>query len=129
MTKAETTQTEEAVTTTTEAPKTDFKFKVKNHITIPLLKFTNHVPVYVKFTAPTYTGRIVDDKKEPPTMARVINLETGELNDIILGTVLISTLNENFPDDGYINKMFKIEKIAPEGTRAYSLWSVTEIEV
>jgi hypothetical protein len=114
--------------TTTETAVKKFVPKIKNHVTIPLLKFANNVEVYVKFTAETYIGRIVDDKKEPPTMARVVNLETGELNDIILGTVLLSTLSENYPDNGYIGKAFAIKKHAPEGTRAYSLWDVSEIE-
>jgi hypothetical protein len=107
----------------------NIKFKTKKHVTLPLLKFQNNDPLYVQFTDAIFTGKVVDDKKEPPKMANVINLETGEEAQIILGAVLVSNLEDTYPNETYVGKQFMIEKSAPEGARKYSLFNITEIEV
>ena len=108
---------------------TALKFKTKKHVTLPLLKMENNKPIYIQFTEAIFVGKVVDDKKEPPKMANVINLETGEECQIILGTVLESNLRETYPDDSYVGKQFELVKSAPEGARKYSLFNITEIEV
>lgn len=106
-----------------------FTFKVKKHVTVPLLKMVNNTPIYVKFQGEIFKGKVVDDKKEAPTMANIINLQTGEEQQIILGTVLVGNLEEEYPNAGYVGKSFELVKSAPEGARKYSLYNITEIEV
>jgi hypothetical protein len=119
----------EAAATPAPAKAAPFAFKVKKHVTVPLLKIQNNQPAYVKFTGAIFTGKVVDDKKEAPQMADVINLETAQEMQIILGTVLVGNLRESYPDDAYVGKQFELVKSAPEGTRKYSLYQITEIEV
>jgi hypothetical protein len=77
----------------------------------------------------TISGKVVDDKKEAPTMANIIELQTGQEMQIILGTVLVGNLTEEYPEGAYVGKSFELVKSAPEGTRKYSLYQITEIEV
>lgn len=101
--------------------------KVKN-VTLPLIKLENKTAYYLRFDGAMHQGKTVDDKKEPPIMAEVTNMETGEQGQIIMGQVLRENLNEVYPGDGYVGKIFEIVKTAPEGARKYSLWNIAEVE-
>lgn len=106
-----------------------FAFKKVKNVTLPLFKLANNEPNYLRFDEPVFVGKVVVDKKEPPTMANVTDLETGEQGQIILGSVLLENLNQHYPDNAYVGKSFEIVKHSPEGARKYSLWNVAEIEV
>lgn len=105
-------------------------------LTLPLLKIKNGAgPVYIKFTAPTFIGKKIkeDDPKkvkEPPVMANVINLPTGELVQIMLGAVLQGILADDYPNDTYVGKGFMIEcceqKRASSGGN-YNTYKVAEL--
>ena len=104
------------------------KFEVAKHVTLPLFKIGKE-PLFCRFESKIVIGKIVDDKKEPPRMAQVTNMETGELGEIIVGIVLKTNLEENYPDGTYVGKIFRLEKISPEGARKYSLYNITEMKV
>lgn len=117
------------------------QFKVKKHVTVPVLKIPdNGAPIYVRVneaihTAKDNTGRMPatpkegEVKRKPPQLMQVTNLETGEIAQIVAGTVLESELKENYPGDGYVGKCFEIKKFKASGTKAYALYQVAEIEV
>jgi hypothetical protein len=94
---------------------------------LPLFKL-DQTEKFLRFETAMAKGKIVDDKKEAPMMARVTDMETGELGEVILGTVLVSRLNEEYPDDKYVGRIFCLTKTAPEGTRKYSMFHITEVE-
>lgn len=103
--------------------------KVKS-VTRMILKPEPNKPFYVEFQGAVTVGeKIKDDGKEPPHLANVLNLETGEESVIILGAVFLSELTKAYPDDAYVGKQFMVVKQAPEGVRKYSLWQITEIKV
>lgn len=103
------------------------KFKTVKNVTLPILKFGS-LPLYIKINEPMFLGKIVDDKKEAPTMCRVTNLVDGSPAHLICGTVLRENLNENYPENGYVGKCFELKQSAPEGKR-YKLYDITEIEI
>ena len=109
-------------------------FKKKSAVTLPLFKFANNVPMYVRFENPMFKSEPLkkasaeEKKKDPPTLAHVVNLETGDEGQIILGSVLAENLNKHYPDNGYVGKSFEIIKHPQEGGRAYCLYSITEID-
>jgi hypothetical protein len=114
---------------------TKLKFSVKNHVTLPLFKLGTE-PRYLRFEAPHYVGKVVDDKKEPPILCRVTDMETEQPGEVILGAVMANKdserpgiLDEKYPNDSYVGKTFQITKLAPEGARKYSIYQVTEIEI
>jgi hypothetical protein len=116
-----------------------FKFAVKKHVTLPLLKIVPEKALYVKFeesivkAKPQAGGRApaadsAAAKKEPPELAHVIDLTTGEHCQIIIGTVLGAELRETYPDNSYVGKSFEIVQHKVQG-KQYATYGVTEIEV
>jgi hypothetical protein len=63
-----------------------------------------------------------------PTLMDVVNLKTGEAMLIVVPTVLHQELDKAYPNGGYVGKAFQIRKIKTED-KAYSLWSIAEIEL
>lgn len=116
---------------------------VKKIVTMPLLKLKQNEPVYVKFLDKTFIGKELKNepktdangkpsiRKEPPVMAHIINLETGEQADIMLGKVLQGILDDDYPKDAYVGKCFMIELKEQKRGRSggnYNTYSVAEIE-
>jgi hypothetical protein len=119
------------------------KFKVKNLVTVPLLKVPDdNTPVYVCITSAIFTAKDTNGKtaatnedgspktkQQPPRLAHVVNLETGEVQQIIVGAVLESELKDAYSDDSYVGKSFEIKKAKPTGSKRYAMYQIAEIEV
>lgn len=124
------------------------KFKIARHVTVPLLKVPdNGTPVYVKITGEIFTAKETGEgrnrgsatpavpgqepkaKVQPPKLAHVVNLETGQVQQIIVGAILESELNDTYPNASYLNKSFEIKKHAPTGGKRYAMYAITEIEL
>lgn len=109
--------------------KKTFTVKNRKKVTgIPFLKIEVAQPVYVKFTSPITTGLM---KKKPAQFVNVTNLETGEIQKLLLGTVLVRQLLDNYGDDSFIGKDFEIikgEKVKG-GDNEYYEYEINEIEV
>ena len=67
-------------------------------------------------------------KMEPAMLANIVNLSTGEEMQTICNKVMESTLNEEYPDAGYVGKSFLIEQRSVPGKR-YKNYRVAEIEI
>jgi len=108
-------------------------FRVVKAVTRPLIRF-GVSPEFVRFEGPVYQsarlehGTPAQKKMEPPFMADVENLKTGEAGQIILPTVLHKELDEKYPEHSYVSKNFQLRKINIDG-KSYSIWSITEIEL
>lgn len=111
--------------------------KIAKILTLPLLKLVEGTPVYVKFTGKTFVGKKIAEEtgkvaKEPPIMANVINLATGELVQIMLGSVLQGILKDEYPDDSYVGKGFVIqltEKKRGRNGGNYNTYKVAELDL
>lgn len=113
----------------------NFVPKVKKLVTLPTLKLTTDVPVYVKVLEAIHTSRpSIDprDKKEKTVeLLNVINLETGESMQIVAGKVLCNVLTEEYPDHAYVDCGFEIKKGAKKGTgdKGYYPYSIAELDL
>lgn len=101
-------------------------------VTIPLLKKEDNTPIYVVITGAIFKGKDMPAAEgkaqmEPAHIARVIDLSTGEVMETICNSVMKSSLEEEYPNEGYINKAFKIVQVKVEGKR-YKNYSIAEIE-
>lgn len=112
-----------------------FEPKIVKHVTMPTLKLLPDVPAYVKITDPIFEGKTQEPKKgetakKPPMIFNVINLETGEVCQMVAGTVVQREITENYPKDAYVNKCFMIVKGKKKGTgdRGYFTYEIAEIE-
>lgn len=72
-----------------------------------LLEIKVHEPIFVRFES-TFLSKLM--KKKPATFAPVTNVETGEVAQILLGTVLVRLIEENYPNQTYVGKTFEIIK-------------------
>lgn len=111
-----------------EKTQTNDKFKIKKKVTgVPFLKIESGSAVYVEFTSPITVGQM---KKKVANFVNIVNLETGEIQKLLLGSVLSKILIENYPNDSFINKKFQIikgEKVKG-AENEYFEYEVSEIE-
>ena len=71
-------------------------------------------------------GKVVDDPdKKPPMIAEVEDFSTGTKHFLIGNTVLVSELEQAFPDGAYIGKAFDITP--NKGAKDYRVYSIAEI--
>lgn len=110
-----------------------FQAKVKNKLTLPQFKFVVDQPRYLRIEGAIYLGKEMkpaEGKKpmEPAHLARVTDLETGELGEVIVPAVLKSTLEESMPNNAYVGKCFAITKQKRQEGKRYDKFGVDEIE-
>ncbi len=116
------------------------KIKVVKILTLPLLKLRAGVTIYIKVLDKMYQAKPQknvkdeDADKKPPMLMSVLNLETGEIAQIIPGSVLADIFHDEYPNATYIGKGFEIavgEQKAVQGCggKRYNQYTVTEIEL
>jgi len=120
---------------TAEKKPAAFKPVIVKHVTMPTLKLMPDVPVYVKITEKIFEGKTQPAKKgetekKAPWIFNVINLETGEVCQMVAGTVVQREIQDNYPKDAYVDKCFMIIKGKKKGSgdRGYFTYEIAEIE-
>jgi hypothetical protein len=114
------------------------KFKIKTHVTKAMLKMTIGEPVYVKIISPivasTYKGKVQLDEKgearKPAEVCDVIDLQ-GDADTpltLIANKVMQSELDNNYPNNKYVGKRFKITKGPKPTGKAYNTFAIAELE-
>lgn len=100
-------------------------FKREARVTYPLLKQVEGKSIFVLFTSQfaksedKTESKEGEAKKEPAVVAKVVNLETDSLAEIILTAVTVAKLNEHFPDHSYVGKAFEIHMEAKVPGKKY----------
>lgn len=114
-------------------------FTVKKQVTRPTLQMKADVPIFVVFQGEIYKGKEITATKpagaaqpepqiKPADIANVVNLETGELAQIVVGEVLKGVLLEEYKDGSYVGLGFRICKRDVTGKR-YKQYDVAELEL
>jgi hypothetical protein len=112
------------------------KFTVKRLVTLPLWKWADGVEKAFTCDDEIKLGRIVASKTknndgkemEPASIMHVTDLETGAKCQLIVGAVLKSTLEENYPGNSYVGLSFTSTQSKVEGKR-YRAYSLAEVEL
>jgi|SRR5579862_2995416 hypothetical protein len=109
------------------------EYKSKRLLTIPVLKFVQGQARFVKITGAMHVGKPQKAKegekaKEPATLAPTVNLEDGSVCQIIVSSVVKSILTDEYPNDTYVGKFFKITKGERNPGKQYNQFEVEEIE-
>lgn len=107
------------------------KYKAKA-VTLPVLSMKNGDQIGIKFDGAMFKGKQIQEaggkvKKEAATLANVTRLDTCEQMQLIVSAVLKSTLEESYPKDAYVGKMFAIHRIAPKEGKTYPTFGVFEL--
>lgn len=109
--------------------------RIKKKLNLPLLKQKPNGSIDVFFLSRMFQGKEgiskkgEDKKKDPATIANVLNLISGTPAQIILSTVQIKILAEMYPNDSYIDKSFRLYNFGKLDGRDYNSVSIDEIEV
>ena len=109
------------------------KVKVVKAVTRPTLSLEVGKPVYVQITKPLYVGKEIkgSEKKadtKPADIADVINLETGKEQQLVIGAVVKSNLEESYEKNAYVGKSFMITKLEKKEGKRYFNYEISEIE-
>jgi len=104
------------------------KFKRKGAVTLPLLKQQANETIFVTLTSPIFTGKKVDEQKEPAQLVHVIDLSTGQEMEYIVPTVLEGTLKEKYLDNEYVGMSFEITKFPKKSGKNYHTFEIFEID-
>lgn len=110
---------------------TDSKFKRIQALTVPVLSFKTRLVAYVKILnemqESSYKSEEGARARGPATVCRVLNLETGEIMDMIVPALVQTTLKDKARD--YVGKCYEIHVSAEkkEG-KNYKDAEVYEIE-
>jgi len=105
-------------------------FKVKRLVTLPLLKPAIDKEFYILIQEPIFKGKeLKGSDMEAAHLVNIINLETGQEMQLIANAVLRSTLEEEYPEAGYVGKGFALTKEAKPSGKKYNPFTVVEIEL
>jgi hypothetical protein len=121
------------------APNPNFdpsRFTVKKSVTLPFLKVFDGKPYFWRFLDAVKIGKDISKpmagadgkakKMDPAHIARIFDHELGREMEVIIGAVLKGILDEDYEDDGYVGKTFRIVRFSPEGKR-YKTFEVAEL--
>lgn len=112
-------------------------YKVKRRITVPLSKLNTNEPMAVKFLGEAARRVQIDAKpdkdgklKEPATVLRCMNLDTGELVDLIAPMVLLSQLDREYGghEDQITGVALMIESTGKRAGKNYNDIGISELE-
>ena len=117
------------------ATKTVGQFKVARVLTKTLFKQEKDQQYFFLITSPILQGKKMtwdkmteaDNKREPAYLCDVIDLETGEEGQIICSHIQRTTLQTEYPNDGYIGRAFAMET-SRDPKKDYNHCNVIEIE-
>lgn len=91
-------------------PPRESKYKgMGKRITVPIIKLSPGDTWALQFTGEVREQKIGADNKPPATLYRVVDLDTGEISDLIGSKVLVSTIEKNYPGDQIVGKKLLLE--------------------
>lgn len=119
------------------------EIEVVRNVTLPFIIIpSDGNPFYLKFNTAieldktTFSERVRKGKTdadgkaqsaEPMHIAEVTNLQSGEVGRLVAHQVLESNLNEAYPNNGYVDKCFKISK--QKSAKRYFTFNIVEIKL
>lgn len=112
------------------------QYKLARRITVPLAKLMPNEPMPVKFLGEPIRHVQIDNKpdkdgklKAPATVLRCINLDTGEVVDLIANIVLLSQLDREYGghEAQLAGKMVMVESTGKRVGKEYNDVVLTEL--
>ena len=104
-------------------------FKRVRTLAVPVLPFPDGAVIQCRILSKAEEGRAVENGTIKQA-ARLIEIEsrTGQKRKLIANKVLERELASGYPDDGYVGKVFLIERLAPKAGKRYPTYLIEEIE-
>jgi hypothetical protein len=108
------------------------QYKIAKQVTRTVLHQHDGEPFYIQFQSSIRRSTVepAGDKADmaPPNIADVLNLETGEMQILVMNTVLESELQRAYPNDDYVGRMFGVKRGKSELDKRYKVYTIIEIE-
>jgi hypothetical protein len=106
-----------------------FSPKRVKQITVPHLKLEKGRPYYLKLQSEPFrgSGDPAQPDKPAPMVCRVVNLETGELAEVILPAVALKELTAAYPE-GMSGKCIEFNVLGIRDGKNYNVVQLAEIE-
>lgn len=105
----------------------------KKKVIVPVLSWANGATIYFKCAGPIYLGKELKagtgKPKRAPAHLMLIEGLDGTQRLLIVGAVLMGTLQESYPDEEYVGLWFKALKIPPNEAKGqdYNTYELDEI--
>lgn len=108
--------------------------KLVRNVTLPVLRQRDGAPIAVQFNSKIVQGTKLEgdtSERQPPKLATVIDLKTGELCTLICNAAMVSALERMYPKAEYVGKQFAMVsmKRPHKGERTIREYSIREIEI
>lgn len=105
-------------------------YKVKRVVTVPVFSLKEVGSEYaIQVSNAMYIADPMEgDTKEPPTILDCVNLETGELGQIVCPKILSSRLESTYPNDTYVGLCFLVKNLGKREGKPYNDIYLAEIE-
>lgn len=122
-----------------ETVNTQRAFKTLRHVMVPTLALAEGMEYTFKVLTPfqvdtNFKGKDAGEgHRKPARVARVLpytsdGAETRE-HSLVGGTVLVDTLDREYPGDGYVGRIFTVRKLPKDDTVDYYRYDITEVEL
>ena len=110
-------------------------FKVKKVLTLPVFSLkTEGSVVAFKVLDAMYVGKPqagAEANDKPADICNVVNLETGEVGQIIVPAMLKSKFEADYEGDDYVGRGFEVENLGKKKgkSRTYNNYRIVELDL
>lgn len=108
-------------------------FKVVKRVTMPTLSLKENEPKVLRIDDAMRESKYIDPdpkkaKEKPATICSVTDMQTGEVAILLVPEVMKKNLNESYPADGYVGKVFGVQKLPKRPGKRYFDLEIAELE-
>lgn len=113
-------------------------YKIKRRVTMPTINPPVDKPCIFRIEdamrESTYKEKLsadgtrVDGDKKPGTVCTVVDVETGLVGLWLMPSLAVSQLNEAYPDDAYVGRVFGFKKLTKRPGKKYFDIELIELE-
>lgn len=105
------------------------RYKRVKAVTLPTKKVNVGEPIYITILNITIKeSKNKNGEMKPLPIAQAVNLDDGEMVEIVLGAALYAQLMESYGDQNIKDKSFEITKLNKKEGKEYFSYSVHEID-
>lgn len=109
-------------------------FRIAKRVTLPTINPGVNQPVVFRIMdgmrVSTYAAIKPDGTKEKPaTVCTVTDMQTGQIALWLVAEVCAKNLQEQYPDEGYVGKIFGVQKLPKRPGKRYFDFEIAELEV
>lgn len=108
-------------------------FKVIKRVTLPTFSLKENEPKVLRIDDAMRESKYIDPdpkkaKEKPATICSITDMQTGGVAILLIPEVMKRNLNEAYPGDTYVNRVFGIQKLSKRPGKRYFDLEIAELE-